>query len=155
MVSCQDICPAFILRVSVSIILRMTSVRYLPLLMNQPQGPNCQDTKTFTKAANLRGFQTLLRGCKAQLKDSSIKYHDIDYGFGWKKSLPLTWATFSKGQKAGVAIGIIFATLITLYLLILCAVIIADSNNHTPSSRSAYSYQLEQLEVFYSRYEWD
>ena len=122
----------------------------------EPQGPNCQDTKNFTKAANLRGFQTLLRGCKAQLKDSSIiKYDHVDYGLRWKKSLPLTWATFSKGQKAGVAVGIIFASLITLYLLILCAATIAESDNRMPPSRSAYSYQLEQLEVTYSRYQWD
>jgi len=80
------------------------------------------DTKNFTDAANLHSFQTLLRGCKAQLKGSDINYKDVNYGFGWQKSFPLFWATLSMAQKAGMALGIVFgATLVSLLCCACCA----------------------------------
>jgi hypothetical protein len=84
-------------------------------------GPDCSLTANFTKAANMHNFQTLLYGCKAQLKnDPDLNFDKIDYGFKMKKSLPLWWATLSKGQKAGVAIGIVFGGFLAVVVMVSC-----------------------------------
>lgn len=78
------------------------------------------DTAKFARAANLDGFQTLLRGCKAQLKDTELNYDDISYGFGWKVSFPLFWASLSMAAKAGMAIGMIVGGFLPLICCICC-----------------------------------
>ncbi|OCK74569.1 hypothetical protein K432DRAFT_447221 [Lepidopterella palustris CBS 459.81] len=55
-------------------------------------GPNCTDTATFVKAANMNNFQTLLRGCKEQLKDTDLDFNAIEYGFTLKHTCALGWA---------------------------------------------------------------
>ena len=63
-------------------------------------GPDCKDTAAFVKAANLYGFQTLLRGCKAQLYGTDLDFNSIDYGFKWKKSCPFGWAEAPTWKKS-------------------------------------------------------
>lgn len=63
-------------------------------------GPDCKDTAAFVKAANLHGFQTLLRGCKAQLHGTDLDFNNIDYGFKWKKSCALGWAEAPTWKKS-------------------------------------------------------
>jgi hypothetical protein len=58
--------------------------------------------------SNIVGFQTLLRGCKAQLSGSGIDFEKIDYGFKWKHSSPLTWAAYSSAQKGGAVSRIVY-----------------------------------------------
>ncbi|KAH0538828.1 hypothetical protein FGG08_004604 [Glutinoglossum americanum] len=77
-------------------------------------GPDCKDTKDFVKAANLKGFQTLLRGCKAQLKVEGMDYSKVDYGFAWKNSFPLAFAAWHPAVRAGVVIGIVAGSLLFL-----------------------------------------
>jgi hypothetical protein len=56
----------------------------------------------------MKGFQTLLRGCRQQLQNTNINFDEVDYGFGWKKSLPLKWAMWSLGKQIGIGIGLSF-----------------------------------------------
>lgn len=80
-------------------------------------GKDCNDTAAFVTAAHLHGFQTLLRGCKAQLKDTNLDFATIDYGFGWEKSFRLWYAAMSRGQKAGIVIGIIIGGIVVMIML--------------------------------------
>lgn len=93
-------------------------------------GANCTDTAAFVKAANMHGFQTLLRGCKNQLDKSkgngTLDFGDVDYGFGWQHSFPLVWAALPRAQKAGVAIGFIIGVPIVVSLLVCWCVGIAS-----------------------------
>ncbi|KAI9783858.1 MAG: hypothetical protein M1816_001159 [Peltula sp. TS41687] len=72
-------------------------------------GPSCADTKAFVMAANMKGFRTLLRGCKAQLEGTDLDFHAIDYGFKWNNSIPLRWAMVNedKEQERVLIIGIL------------------------------------------------
>jgi hypothetical protein len=64
-------------------------------------GPNCNDTAAFVKAANMQGFQTLLRACKEQYAD----YESVDYGFQWKTSIPLKWAMWGIAKRIGFVLS--------------------------------------------------
>lgn len=68
---------------------------------SQPLGPDCKDTAAFVKAANMQGFQTLLRACKAQYAD----YESVDYGFEWKTSIPLKWAMWGIPKRIGFVLS--------------------------------------------------
>jgi hypothetical protein len=83
-------------------------------------GEDCKDTKEFVKAANLMDFQTLLYGCEAQLKGTTIDFGKIDYGFKKKKSLVFFWATLSTGRKVGLVVGFIFGSIVAFSLLAIC-----------------------------------
>jgi hypothetical protein len=76
----------------------------------------------------MENFQTLLHGCQEQLAGSNVDFGQIDYGFGWQHSFPLTWATLSIGQQAGVGIGIIFAVFLLFAVLFLIIALIAREN---------------------------
>jgi hypothetical protein len=62
----------------------------------------------------MKGFQTLLRGCKQQLQNTDINFDNIDYGFGWKKSLPLKWAMWPEWKQASVGVGLVVLGISTL-----------------------------------------
>jgi hypothetical protein len=64
-------------------------------------GPNCTETAAFVKAANMQGFQTLLRGCKRQYDG----FESVDYGFGWKTTIPLKWAMWGIGKRVGFVVS--------------------------------------------------
>jgi hypothetical protein len=64
-------------------------------------GPNCKDTAAFVKAANMQGFQTLLRACKGQYAN----YESVDYGFEWKTSIPLKWAMWGIAKRIGFVLS--------------------------------------------------
>jgi hypothetical protein len=65
-------------------------------------GPDCSETKAFVKAANMEGFQPLLRGCKRQYKEG---FDEVDYGFGWKTTVALKWAMWGVGKKIGFVLS--------------------------------------------------
>jgi hypothetical protein len=106
-------------------------------------GVNCQDTKAFVKAANMVGFQTLLRGCKSQLEGSGIDFDKIDYGFSWKHSFPLTWAAYSTGQKGGVGFGLTLAIIFALGIFVTVFGVSASSSRSHGTSTG--SYELPRL----------
>ncbi|KAI9775007.1 MAG: hypothetical protein M1839_001607 [Geoglossum umbratile] len=74
-------------------------------------GEACKDTKAFVKAANMKGFQTLLSGCEAQLKNSDLDFKSIDYGFKKNSSAILT---------AAIALGVIFTLGIVIAMATCC-----------------------------------
>jgi hypothetical protein len=53
------------------------------------------------------GFQTLLHACTDQLagNSGSDAYSEVDYGFEWKKSLPLKFAVWPTWKRALAVIG--------------------------------------------------
>ncbi|KAI9775348.1 MAG: hypothetical protein M1839_001264 [Geoglossum umbratile] len=75
-------------------------------------GENCKDTAKFIRAANLNGLQTVLRGCKIQLQGSGINFDSVDYGFRWKNSLPLAFASWGNGARFGFVIVILIPVLV-------------------------------------------
>jgi len=48
-------------------------------------GHSCQDTKDFVNATNLLGKQTYLLACNLQLKNTTLDFDSIDYGFQYKE----------------------------------------------------------------------
>lgn len=80
-----------------------TRFGYLPCCC----GPSCSETKEFIAAANMEGFQTVLHACQGQLKDSSIRYEDVEYGIKWKRSYPLRFAVWNTWQRGLSVVGII------------------------------------------------
>jgi len=50
----------------------------------KPPGHACQDTKDFVNATGLLGKQTYLLACKLQLKNTTIDFNSIDYGFQYE-----------------------------------------------------------------------
>ena len=67
-------------------------------------GANCSETAEFVRRANMVGFQTLLRGCKAQYPEG---WEAVDYGFGWEDSIPLKWAMWGVGKRLGFVVSTI------------------------------------------------
>ncbi|KAF3921115.1 hypothetical protein AA313_de0210271 [Arthrobotrys entomopaga] len=56
-------------------------------------GPDCVDTAKFIELANMKGFQTLLRGCKSQLdKSTGVQFDQINYGYKISNAIPYLWA---------------------------------------------------------------
>lgn len=51
----------------------------------------------------MQGFQTLLRGCKAQYDG----FDKVDYGFNWENTIPLKWAMWSLAKKIGFCLSIV------------------------------------------------
>ncbi len=82
-------------------------------------GPNCADTAEFVQAAGMKDFQTLLHGCKRQLKGTEIDFSKVDYGFQ-TDSFAHKWPTWSTGQRAGIVIGFIVAFAIAIMVLYCC-----------------------------------
>lgn len=82
-------------------------------------GNKCQDTKAFVNASNLRGSQTFLRACYAQLKATDINFENVDYGFKWENSFPMDWQQWNAGIRAGVVIAFVVA-LVTLIAMLVC-----------------------------------
>jgi hypothetical protein len=68
-------------------------------------GPDCNETAAFVKAANMHGFQTLLRGCKEQYSG----FDTVDYGFSWENTIPFKWAMWGLGKR----IGFVLSTMVT------------------------------------------
>jgi hypothetical protein len=68
-------------------------------------GPDCSETAAFVKAANMQGFQTLLRGCKSQYAEG---WKNVDYGFKWKNSIQFKWAMWGAGKRAAVVLSSLF-----------------------------------------------
>ncbi|KAB5513128.1 hypothetical protein GE09DRAFT_1295358 [Coniochaeta sp. 2T2.1] len=64
-------------------------------------GPNCTETAAFVEAANMKGFQTLLRGCKRQYGG----FEAVDYGFGWRNTLSFKWAMWGVGKRIGFVVS--------------------------------------------------
>jgi hypothetical protein len=60
----------------------------------------------------MQGFQTLLRGCKAQLGDA--RFSSVKYGFDWENSIPLKWAMWNIGMRIGFVISTIFSLGLTV-----------------------------------------
>ncbi|KAH0547904.1 hypothetical protein GP486_008354, partial [Trichoglossum hirsutum] len=79
--------------------------------------PDCKDTKAFVEAADLKGFQSLLRGCQIQLKAEGMDYSKVDYGFKWKNSLPFVFAQWPLGIKIGFICGLAVGS---FFLMLLC-----------------------------------
>lgn len=104
-------------------------------------GENCHDTKAFVNATYLGGFQTLLRGCKAQLRDTDLDFSSIDYGFGWKTSFALAYAVMSRAQKAGTIIGFILLGLLGGAVLTITLLIVRLSCRRRIRYRPKESYE--------------
>jgi len=68
----------------------------------------------------MQGLQTLLVGCKKQMRSSNItvKYGDIDYGFKMKLNFRQKWDSWSTGQRAGVGFGMTLACIVLIVLII-------------------------------------
>jgi len=87
-------------------------------------GPNCQDTKAFIDSISMKGLQTLLVGCKSQMKSSNVttKHGAVDYGFKMKLNFRQKWDSWSTGQRAGVGIGMTLACMAAVGgVLAICA----------------------------------
>jgi len=76
----------------------------------------------------MKGLQTLLVGCKSQMRSSNVtvKYGAIDYGFKMKLNFRQKWDSWSTGQRAGVGIGMTLACLVAAFLIVLCCLVITD-----------------------------
>jgi hypothetical protein len=68
----------------------------------------------------LKNLQTVLVGCKKQLRNSNvtIKFEDIDYGFKQHLTFRQEWDSWSVGKRAGVGIGMTLACILGPILLI-------------------------------------
>jgi hypothetical protein len=72
----------------------------------------------------MKGLQTLLVGCKSQMKSSNVtsKNGPVDYGFKMKLNFRQKWDSWSTGQRAGVGIGMTIACLVAAFLILVCCV---------------------------------
>ena len=81
-------------------------------------GINCVDTKDFVEAAGMKGFQTLIHGCKRQIKGDSINFNIIDYGFV-EDTFGNKWRAWSTSERVGVIFGLIIGAC-GAFLVLVC-----------------------------------
>jgi hypothetical protein len=99
-------------------------------------GPGCNETKAFVEAANMVGFQTLLRACQGQLANSGINYSSVDYGFSWQTSFPLSFWVWPLWKQVLSVVGYALPGIIAI------VAIIAIITSYSSSCRTMFIFLL-------------
>jgi hypothetical protein len=80
--------------------------------MSASSGTNCEDTKAFVAAANIKGDDAFLKTCKDQLDGTGMDFGKIDYGYRIRR--------FTIAQLVGIGVGGGVGFLILVSLVIGC-----------------------------------
>ena len=83
-------------------------------------GFNCVDTRNFIETANLNKSVDFWIQCKKQLHSTDLDFSKIDYGIDAGSALNRFWHGLSRGETAGICIGIIVGCLLVLCLPLWC-----------------------------------